>query len=298
MHNPPDSDEPCKLKHPCFYCQETPNPKTVRLIGLGPSAVEAPQKTDGVEVWGIQYCWENFKLNRAFVMDDEEWIIAKNHSFENIKDVEEDMRKAGIPIYVSKKWANVPNTVEYPIEEIKAKFPHYFMDSFAYMFALAIHEGFERIELYGIDFRYFNELGELIWRPEAGSPWADFVKKHPDWNFETFMMKQHNWLDETHCGAFWVGLAIGKGIEVVTSQRSSLMKPLHPKGVKLYGYEVSPLIEEQRKDILSRKKKEIGKTIRVGIHRPQPGEDKAEFLKRVKMGLVPPIDYGDAKEII
>ena len=273
--------------------------KTLRLIGLGPSAVEAPDKKDGVEVWGIQYTWESFKIDRAFVMDDESWIIAKNHSFSNPKDVEEDMRKAGIPIYVSKKWANVPNTVEYPIEEIKANFPHYFMDSFSYMFALAIHEGFERIELYGIDFRYFNELGELIWRPEAGSPWPDFIKKYPDWSFETFMMKQHNWLDETHCGAFWVGLAIGKGIEVVTSQRSSLMKPIHPQGVSLYGYEVSPLIEEQRREILNRKKKvEMGQTFRVGIHRPEPGEDKMEFLKRVKAGLVPPIKYADAKEII
>ena len=275
--------------------------KVCRMVGLGPSAVECPMtKSDDTEVFGIQYTYENWKLDRCFMMDSEEWIIAKNHSFSNIKDVEEDMRKAGIPIYVSKKWKNVPNTVEYPIEEIKAKFPHYFMDSFSYMFALAIHEGFERIELYGIDFRYFNELGELIWRPEAGSPWADFIKKHPDWNFETFMHKQHNWLDETHCGAFWVGLAIGKGIEVVTSQRSSLMKPIHPQGVKLYGYEVSPLIEEQRKEILSRKKKiEIKQEpMRVGIHRPQPGEDKEEFLKRVRAGLVPPTFYGSIKEII
>ena len=270
------------------------------MIGLGPSAVECPMgQKENTEKWGIQYTYENWKLDRCFMMDSEDWIIAKNHSFENIKDVEEDMRKAGIPIYVSKKWANVPNTVEYPIEEIKSKFPHYFMDSFAYMFALAIHEGFERIELYGIDFRYFNELGELIWRPEAGSPWADFVKKHPDWNFETFMMKQHNWLDETHCGAFWVGLAIGKGIEVVTSQRSSLMKPLHPQGVKLYGYEVSPLIEEQRKEILNRKKKvEMGETQRFAVFRPKPGEDKQEFLKRVKSGQLTPTFYADAKQVI
>src|SRR3990167_6654630 len=278
------------------------NKKTLRLIGLGPSAVEAPTHTigDGVEVWGIQYCWESFTLDRAFIMDSRDWIIAKNHSFSNPKDVVGDMCKAGIPIYFSKKWEDVPNTIEYPIEEIKANFPHYFMDSFSYMFALAIHEGFERIELYGIDFRYFNELGELIWRPEAGSPWSDFIKKHPDWNFETFMMKQHNWLDETHCGAFWVGLAIGKGIEVVTSHRSSLMKPIHPQGVKLYGYEVSPLIEEQRKEILNRKKKiEIKQEpMRVGIHRPQPGEDKQEFLKRVRAGLVPPTFYGSIKEII
>lgn len=280
----------------------TKNGKRVcRMIGLGPSAVECPQtKDDDTEVFGIQYTWENFKLDRAFVMDDQTWIKAKNHSFSNPKDIVGDMCKAGIPIYVSKKWPDVPNTVEYPIEEIKANFPHYFMDSFSYMFALAIHEGFERIELYGIDFRYFNELGELIWRPEAGKPWADFAKEHPDWNFETFMMKQHNWLDETHCGAFWVGLAIGRGIEVVISQRSSLMKPIHPQGVSLYGYEVSPLIEEQRKEILSRKKKiEIKQEpMKVGVFRPQPGEDREEFLKRVKSGQLTPTFYAEIKQVV
>lgn len=275
--------------------------KTVRLIGLGPSAVEAPTHTigDGVEVWAIQYCWESFVLDRAFVMDDEEWIVAKNHSFQNPKDVEGDMVKSGIPIYVSKEWKNVPNAVLYPIEEIKSKFPNYFMDSFSYMFALAIHEGFERIELYGIDFRYFNELGELIWRPESGRPWVEFMKHHPDWSFETFMHKQHNWLDETHCGAFWVGYAQGKGIEVVTSKRSSLMKPIHPKGVSLYGYEVSPLIEEQRKEILNRKKKvEMGEKQRFGVFRPQPGEDRAEFLKKVKSGQLTPTFYADGQEVV
>ena len=272
--------------------------KTCRLLGLGPhSAAEAPFHTigDGVEVWGIQYTWEHWILDRAFVMDSPEWVIAKNHNFDNPKDVEADMRKFGRPIYVSKKWENVPNTIEYPIEEIKKEFPHYFMDSFSYMFALAIHEGFKRIELYGIDFRYYNELGELIWRPEAGTPWVEFMKKNPDWNFETFMEKQHNWLDETHCGAFWVGLAIGKGIEVVIPKRSSVMKPVHPDDPKLYGYEVSPSIEKQRAEILGRKKKLEPR--KVAVFRPQPGKDKQEFLQRVKLGQLTPSFYADVKVV-
>lgn len=251
--------------------------KVVRLIALGPSCAEATWKApEGVDTWGIQYCWRNFKLDRAFVMDDEDWIKAKNNSFAVPIDMAKEMRESKVPIYVAKKWSDVENTVEYPIKEVLEYFKpiKYFMNSMAYMFALAIMEGYERIETYGIDLRYFGDLGDEL--------------KYPT-----------NWLDETHCGAFWVGLAIGKGIEVVTSQRSSLMQPIHPKGVKLYGYEVSPLIEEQRKDILNRKKKiQMGQTFRVGLHRPEPGEDRAEFLKRVKAGLVPPIKYGDAKEII
>ena len=52
------------------------------MIGLGPSAVECPMtKPDGVERWGIQYTYENWILDRCFMMDSEEWIVAKNHNF-------------------------------------------------------------------------------------------------------------------------------------------------------------------------------------------------------------------------
>ncbi len=248
--------------------------KTVRLVALGPSATEVPRFEEGVEVFGIQYTWQHFKLTRAFVMDDPKWIIAKNHSYTNPLDVEKDMREAGCPIYTSQKWENVPNTVEYPIEEIKKEFPvHYFMNSMAYMFALAIHEGFERIETYGIDLRYISELGKE--------------------------MKYHtNWLDETHCGAFWAGVAIGRGIEVVTPKRSSLMKPVSPGETSIYGYEISPTIEKQRAEILASRKKAVEtKTEEVMVFRPPKGMDQKEFLKQVSVGALKPVGTAKIKPV-
>ena len=248
--------------------------KTLRIIGLGPSAVEAPPHEigDGVEVWGIQYCWKHFTLDRAFVMDEREWIIAKNHSFDTPIDVAGDMRNAGIPIYTANKWEDVPNTIEYPIEEIKKAFPvRYFMNSFAYMFALAIYEGFERIETYGIDFRYFTDLGGE-------------------------MEYKHNWLDETHCGAFWAGVAVGRGIEVVTTQRSSLMKPVFPGDPSMYGYDVSPTIQKQRENIMKgRKKAELSKEENVIIYRRPPGMSQEEFVKRLQTGGLEPLTNAKAK---
>lgn len=257
--------------------------KKVRFIALGSSAAEAPPIAEG-ETWGIQYTWQHWKVDRAFVMDDSEWIIAKNHSFSNPLDVEGDMRTAGVPIYVAKKWETVPNTVEYPIEEIKKHFKtNYFMNSIAYMFALAIYEGFERIECFGTDFRYFNELGEVLFRPP--------VIDNKVMDYEEFMKLHHNWLDETHCGAFWAGVAKGKGIEVVVTDRSSLMKPVYPGEPSLYGYEVSPTIEKQRERILkSRNKVELKQTAeKLMIFRPQPGEDLKEFMKKVSLKAVKPI---------
>ena len=91
--------------------------KTVRFIGLGPSCVDASPKEEGKDTWGIQYTWRHWKPDRIFVMDDQEWIKAKNHSFSVPIDVVKEMRDTNVPIYVSKKWEDVSNTVEYPINE-------------------------------------------------------------------------------------------------------------------------------------------------------------------------------------
>lgn len=248
--------------------------KTIRLIGLGPSCVEARRACDYADTWGIQYTHHHFKLNRQFIMDDEEWIKAKNFALSVPIDMVKEMREAKIPIYVSKKWPDVPNTVEYPIKEVLEYFKpiNYFMNSIAYMFAMAIMEGYERIETYGIDYRYFGDLGNKLSFPD-------------------------NWFDETHCGAFWAGMAIGRGIEVVTTKRSSLMKPVKPNDPSLYGYSVSDEIKRQRQIIMDERKrvelKQEPETLEV--YRPPKGANMKEFMRQVELGNVKPIGNVQAR---
>ena len=271
--------------------------KTCRLIALGPSATEAPHYEEGKDTFGIQYTWRHWKLDRAFVMDDQEWIVAKNNFCEDSKDISEELKEIGIPIYVAKKWPNVPNTVEYPIDKVSKEFGvKYFMNSMAYMFAIAILEGYERIETYGIDLRYFNELGDLIWRPQAEKDWGEFMKENPEWTYPEFLKYQHCWLDETHCGAFWAGVAIGRGIEVSTTDRSSLMKPVCPEDTNMYGYEVSSAIKEQRKHILlERKENKKSGDQRVGIVRRPKGMSDQDFMKKIQSGELKPESHSNAK---
>lgn len=246
----------------------------VRFIAIGPSCAEAPRVETEKDTFGIQYTWRQWKLDRAFVMDDREWIVAKNHSFANPIDIAGEMRGAKCPIYVAKTWPDVENTVEYPIAKILEYFKpnKYFMNSMSYMFALAIMEGYERIECYGIDLRYFNDLGDP-------------------------MKYKHNWLDETHCLAFWAGMAVGRGIEVVTTKRSSLMKPVMPNDPSLYGYEVSPEIQKQREGVLSQRKKVELKQVsdKLAVFRPNPGESQKDFIRRIETKNATPIGYVNAK---
>lgn len=239
------------------------------MISLGPSAAEAPlKKENDVEVFGIQYTWKYFKasIDRAFVMDDEEWILAKNHSFDNPIDIEQEMRDFGKDIYVSKKWKNVLNTVEYPVDKIVDHFKiKYFMNSIAYMFALAIYEGFERIETYGIDNRYFTDTGGK-------------------------MNYNHNWLDETHCVEFWAGVAVGRGVEVVTTKRSSLMKPVYPGDPSMYGYELSPELKRQRDNILAKRervKRKLEPTT-LSFYRKPEDMSYEELERKIAVGAIKP----------
>lgn len=235
--------------------------KTVRLLGLGVSLYETlPQIPEGVESFGLQYTWKSHELTRAFIMDDEQWIVSKNNTLG--RNIIQEVNSYDFPVYVSKPWASLERWVEYPLEHVISGVPNlrhralkkteqgeewteiqgkYFLNSFCYMLALAIFEGFERIEMYGIDMANLN--GRLA--------------------------PTETWEDERSCVNFWVGVAVGRGIEVVVSKDSRITKPISPESPVLYGYEVSNALKEIRAEVLNKNKQlenvlHSGKTIYSG----------------------------------
>jgi len=121
------------------------------------------------------------------------------------------------PIYMQEHYDDVPSSVKYPKEEIiKALLPHiwrdvngkidqvhHFSSSTAYAIALAIYQGKKRIELAGIEMTSDTE----------------YVRQRPG----VF---------------FWLGIAIGRGIDVV------LHSPLLMND-KDYGYTGEVMIQRQ-----------------------------------------------------
>ena len=200
-----------------------------------------PIPEPGVEVWGLQYTWQSHRLDRAFVMDEEEWILNKNKSIG--RDIVKEINELNIPIYVSKPWADLTHWIEYPLNDVLDYFKNirhrvlkktergeewdeiqgkYFLNSFAYMLAMAITQMPDRIELFGIDMANLN--GRLS--------------------------KDEGWEDEKNCVNFWVGVAVGRGIEVVISKDSRITKPTSPDAPTLYGYEVAGHLEKIRTKFL------------------------------------------------
>ena len=103
-----------------------------------------------------------------------------------------------IPIYMQYWHELVPKSVDYPLHEVVQEFfkdfrrgdakVKYFTSTFAYMMGIALLEKFERIEIYGF------EMADDI----------EYVKQKA-------------------CGEFWIGMALGRGVEVYTPSSCQIL---------------------------------------------------------------------------
>lgn len=86
------------------------------------------------------------------------------------------------PVYMQEDYADVPGAVRYPLQEVTADLNFnkpYFTSSVAYAIALAAHKGYKRIEIYGVEMETNTE-----------------------------------YLYQRDGVTFWIGVALGRGIEV------------------------------------------------------------------------------------
>ena len=104
----------------------------------------------------------------------------------------------GKPIYMLNVHEEAPDSVEYPLAQITDKFfknvrkgdakLKYFTSTMPYMSALALYEGFDRIEIYGMDMTGPDE----------------YVRQKP-------------------CGEYWLGMIMGAGKELYLPPNNQLL---------------------------------------------------------------------------
>jgi hypothetical protein len=114
---------------------------------------------------------------------------------EHLAIIDEEKLK---PIYMQYWHQQVPNSLDYPLWEVQDKFfanfrrgddkVKYFTSTFAYMMGIALLEGFDRIEVYGFEM-------------------ADDIE----------------YVQQKACAEFWIGLAMGKDVEVYTPPNTALL---------------------------------------------------------------------------
>jgi hypothetical protein len=159
--------------------------KEVAIVGLSPATHDFAPFWDGTEKWGMPWdegYWRHY--SRLFEMHDIELIRNVPCRKDNYSD---RLRDCEVPLYMQEKY--YPNATPYPFDEVAKVTGAYWNSSIAYMLALAITEGYEKISVYGVDMRDDEEY--FYQRPNC---------------------------------EYLIGLARGRGIEVVIPDASPLCK--------------------------------------------------------------------------
>jgi len=163
----------------------------IYIIGKGASAIKCPEKKpEGkqIEYWGANNIFKLRNLDRVFVMRDL-YVTQFNQDRELIKKLNELDK----PVYTLGGYSELTNNVIYPMTEVIADFDlAYFLNTAAFMMALAIMLKPKEIHLFGIDMN-FGSMTEYMRNEKA-------------------------------CLEQWIGVAIGRGIEIKVTPETTLLK--------------------------------------------------------------------------
>lgn len=190
--------------------------RKMAIIGAGPGRNKAP--------WGdASYCWQalneiaqpqfdrHWEMHPATVQSDADlrWLTTcpapcyvltlENFESRSALSIEEAETPLGRAILRSPGRPLVPHPVQYPLARLKAAGlrDDYFTCTFAYQVALGVLDGFEAIGLWGVELYDGSARERLV---------------------------------ERCCVAYWLGVAEGRGVKIVTDGRVA-WQPY------LYGYD-------------------------------------------------------------
>lgn len=186
----------------------------VTIVALGPTAEHYLRLAEGLggrrafsdELWGVNAMGDVLRCDRVFHMDDVRvQELRAEAGNDKIGRMLAWMKTATTPIYTSVAHQDYPSMIAYPLAEVIEKMGAcYFNSTPAYAIAYAIYLGVTRINLFGLDYTW----------PDVNSAEAGKA-----------------------CCEYWLGRAQERGIDVVISDKSTLMDSHRPR--TLYGYDLT-----------------------------------------------------------
>lgn len=135
-------------------------PKTVRILAAGPATRHFCPWDEEAEIWSLNRFWRavDEKTGEPWVKRWDRWFEIHQpsvHLAENDGTTKPHidwlLAEHDFPIYFLQEADKYPSGVQYPLADIIPEFRGCLTSSIGYMVALAIHEGFDRIELYGVE---------------------------------------------------------------------------------------------------------------------------------------------------
>lgn len=169
------------------------------ICAMGPTWYQCPAEAPpNSEIWGVNTMYRNRKLDKIFIMHD-----IKHDLMVQDRDFFETVNSLGIPVVTAGDYSALKNNIIYPAEEVIEYFGvAFFLNVMSWMIAYAIMLEPKRLSLYGCDMR-----------SDSGDEYR---------------------LGERGCVEFWLGVAMGKGIDLGLPQESFLLKRIM-RG-NFYGY--------------------------------------------------------------
>lgn len=174
--------------------------KKVAIVGFANSKDQAPYDDPSFEIWSCNNLHDFIpRTDRIFQIHKREETEKYLHGVPG-RDHMEYLKKFEGTVYTIEKWEDVPGSVAYPLDKMVEEFgiprsvkgdlkDAYFTNSISFMIALAIHEGFGEIHVYGVDMAVMTEYSEQ--RPSC---------------------------------EYYLGIAVGRGIKVYIPPESDLLK--------------------------------------------------------------------------
>lgn len=218
--------------------------KTINIVGLGNGWEVAPKENN----WGVNAVIFKRDVEVLFDMHDERkfTLIQKERRKKIIKLANEK----NIPVYACH---HIPDTTyrRYPIEDVMAMFPRaFFSNAVCYMIALALIEGVERINMYGVNqAKVVDKAITYKFKDIVSSYDLDVMDKgtreYVESMWDTEQIRNGTTVDEYFqqkpAVDYWVGVADGMGVDVNICTETEVCELIDKR---CYGYQLTQ--EEMR----------------------------------------------------
>ena len=170
--------------------------RQVAIIGLADSTHgDAPYLDSDWELWGLPWDEERWLyFDRLFDIHPLECIKEAIPSFYQ-PDYLSILKSLEYTVYMQKAYSDIPNAIEYPLEEVSALVGDYYNSSIAYMLAMAIFEEVDKIGVWGVDMSAPGQPGHA-----------------------------NEYRDERPNCEYLLGFAKAKGIEIYLPEKCPLLK--------------------------------------------------------------------------
>ena len=183
--------------------------KSVAIIGLGVSQVDfaigLENSSEWDEIWCINSAGLVYPADRIFALDPASRFFDSDDAGKQTEAMIKLMSESDVPIYTCEEDPRIKNPVRYPVEDVcNATKCAYMNNTVAFAIAYALYNKVGRIDLFGIDFSYKENMHFA----EAGRA----------------------------CVEFWISKCMSEDIIVGISGRSTVLDSNVPATEKLYGF--------------------------------------------------------------